>query len=55
MAPGRLARPPTAAQITISMDGTTLTRAGEITPACRAKSAPDKPAKAPASVKATIL
>ncbi len=30
MAPVRLARPPTAAHITISMEGTTPTRAGEI-------------------------
>src|SRR5581483_10322110 len=42
-APSRLLRPPTATQITISMEATTPIIAGEMTPTCNVNSAPPLP------------
>ena len=44
-APTRLMRPPTAAKITISIDGTMPTKDGDIKPTCSEKSAPPMPAR----------
>ena len=54
-APYRLVRPPTATHTTISIEGTTPTIAGEISPMCSVWSAPATPANPPAITNTRIL
>ena len=53
--PSSVARPPTATQITISMDGTTSIEAGEMMPTCGTNSAPANPAIAADRAKVSVL
>ena len=55
IAPSKLLRPPTATQMTISIDGTTPNIAGEITPRSSVTSAPETPARMPAIANAMTL
>jgi hypothetical protein len=55
IAPNKLSRPPTATQITISIDGTTPNMAGEMSPMLKVTSAPEMPASAPAMANASTL